>query len=338
MAHRFFSNDPDSFVIEAVEGLTIAHPGIAMERDPLYVYRAERVADQAQRPFGKVALVSGGGTGHEPLHAGFIGAGMLDAAVPGAVFASPTAIQVAAATQRVAGGGGVLHIIKNYTGDVINFKIAAELCADEGIEVRHVLVADDVATDIADSRVGRRGTGATLVVEKICGAAAEEGADLDKLVQLGEAVGENARSMALALDAGTHPGTGKKSFELGPNEVEFGVGIHGERGRKRIEFGLADDLVAKLLEPLREALALERGDAVIAIVNGLGSTQLTEQYLLTRSLRNLLDDQGIEMRRVLTGSYVTALDMSGISITLVRAQDEFVRLWDAPVNTPALRW
>jgi len=331
MAHRYFSNDPDNFVTEAVEGLTIAHSSIAMERDPLYVYRAER-------PANKVALLSGGGTGHEPLHAGFIGVGMLDAAVPGAVFASPTAIQVAAATKRVAGNRGVLHIIKNYTGDVINFKIAAELCADEGIEVRHVLVADDVATDIAESRVGRRGTGATLAVEKICGAAAEEGADLDKLVQLGESVGENARSMALALDACTHPGTGKKSFELGPNEVEFGVGIHGERGRKRIEFGPADDLVAQLLDPLREALALERGDGVIAIVNGLGSTQLTELYLLTRSLRKLLADRDIEMRRVLTGSYITALDMSGVSITLVRAQDEFVRLWDAPVNTPALRW
>lgn len=331
MAHRYFSNDPDEFVSEAVEGLTIAHPTIAMERDPLYVYRA-------QRPSNKVALLSGGGTGHEPLHAGFIGAGMLDAAVPGAVFASPTAIQVAAATRKVAGERGVLHIIKNYTGDVINFKIAAELCADEGIEVQHVLVADDVATDIAESRVGRRGTGATLAVEKICGAAAEEGADLATLVKLGESVGENARSMALALDACTHPGTGKKSFELAADEVEFGVGIHGERGRKRIPFTAADDLVAQLLDPLREALTLQRGDGVIAIVNGLGSTQLTEQYVLTRALRNLLDGQGIEMQRVLTGSYVTALDMSGISITLVRANDEFLRLWDAPVDTPALRW
>lgn len=331
MAHRYFSNDPDNFVAEAVEGLTIAHPEIVMSADPLYVYRAERSSQ-------KVALLSGGGTGHEPLHAGFIGAGMLDAAVPGAVFASPTAIQVAAATQQVAGDAGVLHIIKNYTGDVINFKIAAELCADEGIEVRHVLVADDVATDIEDSRVGRRGTGATLAVEKICGAAAEAGATLDELVALGERVGENARSMALALDACTHPGTGKKSFELGPDEVEFGVGIHGERGRSRIPFTDADDLVAQLLEPLRIALELERGEGVIAIVNGLGSTQLTEQYLLTRSLRNLLDASGIEMQRVLTGSYVTALDMSGVSITLVRATDEFVHLWDAPVNTPALRW
>lgn len=331
MAHRYFSNDSDDFVREAVEGMTIAHPTLALESDPLYVYLRER-------PQNKVALLSGGGTGHEPLHAGFIGAGMLDAAVPGAVFASPTAIQVAAATRKVAGEKGVLHIVKNYTGDVINFKIAAELCADEGIEVRHVLVADDVATDIEESRVGRRGTGATLLVEKICGAAAEAGANLDELVRLGERVGEQSRSMALALNACTHPNTGKKSFELAADEVEFGVGIHGERGRQRIPFAAADDLVAQLLDPVCDSLELQRGEGVIAFINGLGSTHPTEQYLVTRSVRNILRGRGIEMRRVLTGSYVTALDMSGISITLLRSSEEFLELWDAPVATPALSW
>lgn len=331
MAHRYFSNDSDNYVREAVEGLTIAHPELALEPDPLYVYLKRRRSD-------KVALLSGGGTGHEPLHAGFIGAGMLDAAVPGAVFASPTAIQVAAATSKIAGERGVLHIVKNYTGDVINFKIAAELCADEGIEVRHVLVADDVATDIEESRVGRRGTGATLLVEKICGAAAESGANLDDLVSLGERVGEQSRSMALALNACTHPGTGKKSFDLAADEVEFGVGIHGERGRARIPFSNADDLVAQLLEPVCNSLELQRGEGVVAFINGLGSTHPTEQYLVTRAVRNILQGRGIEMQRVLTGSYVTALDMSGISITLLRASDEFLKLWDAPVTTPALRW
>lgn len=331
MAHRYFSNAADDFVSQAIEGLTLVHPSLAMEPDPLFVYKTERDPNQ-------VALLSGGGTGHEPLHAGFIGEGMLDAAVPGAVFASPTALQVAAATRKVAGERGVLHIIKNYTGDVINFKIAAELCADDGIEVRHVLVADDVATDITDSRVGRRGTGATLVVEKICGAAAAAGASLDELVALGERVGENSRSMALALNACTHPGTGKKSFELADDEVEFGVGIHGERGRKRIPFTDADDLVAQLLEPIQGALDLKSGEGVIAFINGLGSTQLTEQYVITRAVHNILGSAGIAVERTLAGSYVTALDMSGISITLTRADDELLRLWDAPVNTPALRW
>ena len=331
MPHRYFINDPDEFVIEAAEGLTLAHPTIAMEREPLYLYRA------AQTP-NKVMLLSGGGTGHEPLHAGFIGIGMLDAAVPGAVFASPTAIQIAAATRRISAGRGVLHIVKNYTGDMLNFSIAAEIAADEGIHVERVLVDDDVATDIAGSRVGRRGTAATLAVEKICGAAAEAGADLAALAQLGEEVAARSRSMALSLDACTHPGTGKKSFDLAADQVEFGVGIHGERGRGRIGFGTADDLLAHLLEPLIYALGLKRGDPVIGIVNGLGSTHLTELYLMTRSLHKQLGGRGIEVVRTLVGSFVTALDMSGVSITLVRADEKFVQLWDAPVRTPALSW
>lgn len=331
MAHRYFINDPDDFVFEAAEGLTLAHPEIALEREPMYLYRASPVA-------GKVGLLSGGGTGHEPLHAGFIGAGMLDAAVPGAVFASPTAIQIAAATERVDAGRGVLHIVKNYTGDVLNFSIAAELAADNGVSVGRVLVDDDVASDIAGSRVGRRGTAATLVVEKICGAAAAEGADLDTLVRLGQDVASRSRSIALCLDACTHPATGMKSFELAADEVEFGVGIHGERGRGRVSFGSADDLLACLLEPLLAATAIQRGASVLAIVNGLGATHTTELYLLNRSLHRLLDGKGIRVERSLVGSYVTALDMSGVSVTLVQSDDELIRLWDAPVQTPALRW
>ncbi|MFA7438802.1 dihydroxyacetone kinase subunit DhaK [Castellaniella sp.] len=331
MSRRYFINEPDEFVLEAAEGLTLAHPEIAWQREPFFLYR------RTPAP-GKVALLSGGGTGHEPLHAGFIGPGMLDGAVPGAVFASPTAFQISAATQHVNGGQGVLHIVKNYTGDVLNFSIAAEIAADEGIPVARVLVDDDLATDIAGSRTGRRGTAATLVVEKICGAAAEAGADLDALAQLGARVVAQTRSMALSLDACTHPGTGVKSFELPPEEVEFGVGIHGERGRGRIAFDRADALLAQLVEPLIQALTLQHDTPVLAIVNGLGATHLTELYLLTNSLHRLLARSGIPVVRTLTGSYVTALDMAGASVTLTRMDDALLRWWDAPVHTPALHW
>lgn len=329
MTHRYLSNDPDDFVLEAAEGIAISHPFIHLEREPLFLRR------ESMTP-GKVGLVSGGGTGHEPLHAGFVGEGMLDAAVPGAVFASPTAGQVAAAIRAVDTGAGVLQIIKNYTGDVLNFTIAAEFCRDEGIDVAQVLVDDDVATDIEGSRVGRRGTAATLVVEKMCGAAAQRGDTLEQVVAIGKDVVARTRSMALALDACTHPGTGKKSFELAEDEVEFGVGIHGERGRKRIPYGPADALVAELVGPLVDALSLDSHTEVIAIVNGLGATHLTEQYVVTRAVHRELESRGIRVARTLTGSYVTALDMSGVSITLTRADDDLLVLWDAPVNTPAL--
>jgi dihydroxyacetone kinase-like protein len=331
MAHRHFINDPEDFVLEAAQGLALAHPQIAVQTDPLYIHRAKPAP-------AKVALLSGGGTGHEPLHAGFVGPGMLDAAVPGAVVASPTAIQVAAATQHVDSGRGVLHIVKNYTGDILNFSIAAELSGDEGVRVEQVVVDDDTATDIEGSRVGRRGTAATLVVEKICGAAAEAGATLEEVAALGRDVSGRARSMAMALNACTHPATGRRSFDLDHDEVELGVGIHGERGRGRVPFGPADELLAHLSTPVTDALELGRGDVVIAVVNGLGSTHLTEQYLLTRSLHQQLTARGITVARTLTGSYVTALDMAGVSITLVRANDELIRLWDAPVQTPALHW
>lgn len=331
MTHRFFMNDPDDFVTEAAEGLALTNPDLVVERTPLFIKRREV-------PAGKVALVSGGGTGHEPLHAGFVGDGMLDAAVPGAVFASPTAIQVAEATKSVDAGAGVLHIIKNYTGDVLNFNIAAELAADENVQVESVLVDDDVATDIEGSRVGRRGTGSTLIVEKICGAAARRGDSLSELADLGRRVVSHSRSIALALDACTHPITGKKSFELAPDEVEFGVGIHGERGRGRIPFTSANELVEQLLDSLVPAVGVNSGDDVIAFVNGLGATQLTEQYVVTGAVHNSLQKRGINVARTLTGSYVTALDMSGVSITLTRADQEFLELWDAPVTTSGLRW
>lgn len=331
MARRYLLNDPVDFVVESLEGLVAGNPGLVLEREPLFIRRRELVSK-------KVGLVSGGGSGHEPLHAGFVGEGMLDVAVPGAVFASPTALQIAKATESADSGAGVLHIVKNYTGDVLNFSIAAELVADAGTQIEQVLVDDDVATDIEGSRVGRRGTGASLVVEKVCGAAAQRGDSLASVAELGREVVGKSRSIALALEACTHPSTGMKSFELAENEVEFGVGIHGERGRSRVAFGSADELVDSLLSVLKEALNLRAGDRVLAFINGLGATHLSEQYLITRAVHQQLDKLGVRIERTLTGSYVTALDMVGISITLTRVDDDFLRLWDAAVNTPALKW
>jgi dihydroxyacetone kinase-like protein len=283
-----------------------------------------------------VALISGGGSGHEPLHSGFVGAGMLDAAVPGLIFSSPTAAQVEAATRHVDRGRGVLHIIKNYTGDVMNFGIAAELAGADGIEVARVIVDDDLATDGAGA--GRRGTAAVVVVEKACGAAAARGASLDELVALGEGIVADARTMALAIEPLTHPGAAETSFDLGADEVELGVGIHGERGTGRVAFAPADALTDQLVDPLLAALALERGERVIAIVNGLGATHPLELAVVFARLGARLDTVGVEIARSLVGTYVSALDMGGVSITLVRADDALLDLWDAPVRTPALRW
>jgi dihydroxyacetone kinase-like protein len=331
VSHRYFMNDPQDFVREAVEGFCVANSSLSFKHDPLYVFDGSKEPD-------RVAIVSGGGTGHEPLHVGFVGAGMLDAAVPGAVFSSPTALQIAEATERVAGSAGVLHIVKNYTGDVLNFSIAAEICEDKGIQVQRVVVDDDVATDIEGSRVGRRGTAATLLVEKVCGAAAQEGKSLSEVAEIGRRAAAETRSMALAFDACTHPETGDKSFELNDDEVEFGVGIHGERGRARIPFGTADEVAKSLLDPICDSLNFEPGDDVIVVINGLGSTHLTEQYVITRAVNNLLASRGLNPLRWLTGSYVTALNMSGVSVTLSRADEERINLWDAPVKTPALCW
>nr|BFE37386.1 dihydroxyacetone kinase subunit DhaK [Actinomadura rugatobispora] len=333
MPSRHIVNDPDDLVAEALEGLALAHPDLVrVHFDPAYVVRADGTR-------GKVALVSGGGSGHEPLHTGFVGAGMLDAAVPGAVFASPTAHQIRAAVTAADGGLGTLLVVKNYTGDVLNFSIAAELAADDGIAVETVLVDDDLATERPDGDgPGRRGTAAVVAVEKICGAAAERGATLAEVAVLGRRVAGAARTMALALEACTHPGRLRPSFEIADDEVEFGVGIHGERGVGRRPRGPARELVAELARPVVEALGLARGASVIAIVNGLGGTHGLELSAAHRELTRLLDGLGITVVRSLVGPYVTALDMKGMSITLVRADDELLDLWDAPVRTPALNW
>lgn len=330
---RQFLNEPDEVVSEALEGFAAAWPDhVRLHADPAHVVRARPGAD-------KVAVVSGGGSGHEPLHTGFVGTGMLDAAVPGAVFASPTAIQIRAASLASDTGRGVLHVVKNYTGDVLNFRIAGELLADEGVASEMVLVDDDLATDTGDADgPGRRGTAAVVAVEKVCGAAAERGATLAELAALGRRVAAHSRTLSVALAAGAHPGQSRPSFELPEDEVEFGVGIHGERARERRAFGPSRELVPQMVSPLVEALELERGQRVLALVNGLGATSDLELYGVFREVGRVLGGAGIDVARSLVGSYVTSLDMAGCSVTLVRADEEVLELWDAPVSTPALTW
>ncbi|MFB9377147.1 dihydroxyacetone kinase subunit DhaK [Kineococcus gynurae] len=335
---RQFLNDRDELVREAVEGFCLARPDLVeLRTDPLFVVRAP-----AHRRADKVALVSGGGSGHEPLHTGMVGPGMLDAAVPGAVFTSPTALQVAAATRFVDAGAGALHVVKNYTGDVLNFRIAAEIAADDGARVGSVLVDDDLATDPAvtglDDGPGRRGTAAVVVVEKVCGAAAEQGAPLDELVRLGRRVSARSRTLAVALTGPTHPGERLPSFDLPEDTVEFGVGIHGERGVDRRPFGPARELVGMIMDHLVDAVEVARGDEVLVVVNGLGSTHPLELSVAYREVVRVLAARGVEVVRRLVGSPVTSLDMAGLSVTLVPVDEELVRHWDAPVRTAALTW
>ena len=330
---RSIVNDPDQLVPEALEGFVLSHPGrLALDVEHRFVSRAASAE-------GKVGLVSGGGSGHEPLHAGFVGPGMLDVAVAGAVFASPTALQVLEATKAADSGRGVVQIVKNYTGDVLNFRIAGEISGDDQVETEIVLVDDDLATETEDGGgPGRRGTAATVIVEKICGAAAEEGQDLAAVADLGRRVAASARTMSLALSAGTHPGDEEPQFTLGDDEVELGVGIHGERAARRVPFTDADGLTDLLLDPLLQELDLSGGDEVLAIVNGLGGTYPLELNLVARRLHHRLAEADLAVGRSLVGSYVTSLDMHGVSLTLMPLDAELTRLWDAPVATPALTW
>ena len=324
-------NDPAQAVDESVEGFGLAHPDVVrVHTDPLFVTRATKA------PPGTVAIVSGGGSGHEPLHAGFVGEGMLDAAVPGAVFTSPTPDQVAAAFEAVDNGAGVLAIVKNYTGDVLNFETAVELA--EGIEVSSVLVHDDVAVEDSLYTAGRRGVAGTVLVEKIAGAAAARGDDLAAVTAIAERVSAGVRSMGVALHAPTVPHVGRPSFDLPEDEIEIGIGIHGEPGRHRIPAASADEITEALLTPIVEDLALERGQSVLLFVNGMGGTPSSELYVVYRRARRLLEDRGVTVDRSLVGSYVTSLEMQGASLTVLRLDDELMSLWDAPVHTTALRW
>lgn len=324
-------NEPDDVVAEALEGLALAHPDrLRLDAEHGFIARREKTP-------GKVGLVSGGGSGHEPLHAGFVGPGMLDVAVAGAIFASPTALQILEGTQAADAGGGVVQIVKNYTGDVLNFRIAGEFAGDSEVATEIVLVDDDLATDAQDGP-GRRGTGASVFVEKIAGAAAERGDDLASVAAIGRDIASRSRTMSLALAAGTHPHQSEPQFELGPDEVELGVGIHGERGIDRIARNTADRLVEELVAPLLRAQQIGRGGHVIALVNGLGGAYPLEIQIATRAVHRYLADRGISIDRTLAGSYVTSLDMHGISVTLLPADPTTLELWDAPVSTPALTW
>jgi dihydroxyacetone kinase-like protein len=326
-------NDPQQVVREALEGMAAAHPNlIRVSLEPKYIYRAD-----APRP-GKVAVISGGGSGHEPMHGGFVGYGMLDAACPGEVFTSPTPDQMYEAAKRVDGGAGVLFIVKNYSGDVMNFDMAADLLRGEGIAVESVLIADDVAVESSLYSQGRRGTGTTVLAEKILGAAAERGYALDRLAELGRRVAENGRSMGMALTSCTVPHVGKPTFELGPDEVEIGIGIHGEPGRYREPLRPADEIVERLLDPILSDLPFRAGDRVICMVNSMGGTPLLELYIVYRKVAAVCAERGVTIARNLVGAYITSLEMAGVSITLLRVDDEMLELWDDPVHTPALRW
>ena len=326
-------NAPEDVVTEALEGIEAAHPDLRVDRANKVIYRGD-----SPRP-GKVGLVSGGGSGHEPLHGGFVGLGMLDAACAGEVFTSPVPDQMLAATKLVDGGAGVLHVVKNYTGDVMNFEMAAELAeAETGARVVSVVIDDDVAVQDSTWTAGRRGVGATVLLEKIAGAAAEQGRSLDDVAAVARTVNANSRSMGLALTSCTLPAVGHPSFDLGDDEMELGVGIHGEPGRKRIPLAPARDIAAMLLEPILADLPFRSGEGVVCFVNGLGGTPLIELYVMFNEVRKILAGHGVQIARSLVGSYITSLDMAGTSVTLLRVDDELLSLWDAPVRTPALRW
>ncbi|MGB3773161.1 MAG: dihydroxyacetone kinase subunit DhaL [Rhodococcus sp. (in: high G+C Gram-positive bacteria)] len=321
-------DDPSHVIVDACRAAARAASDLRYVENPGYFTRRSPADD------GRVALMSGGGSGHEPLHSGFVGAGMLDAAVPGLVFTSPNALQIEAATRAVHAGAGVLHVVKNYTGDVINFSIAAGLCSEDGIAVETVLVADDVASDAEDGP-GRRGTAATVAVEKVCGAAAARGDDLAEVARIGRAVADGARSMAVAFRPCTVPGSLSPSFELGEDEVELGVGIHGERGTARVATMTATEIADALLGRIAESLGLGRDDEIILIVNGLGGTHALELDIVFGAALEYLAAHGIVVRRTLVGSFVTAFDMAGVSLTAVRCDDAVIELWDAPTEAPA---
>jgi phosphoenolpyruvate---glycerone phosphotransferase subunit DhaK len=326
-------NDPADVVGEALRGVAAAHPQLRVDHTNKVVFRGD-----APVP-GKVGIVSGGGSGHEPLHGGFVGVGMLDAACAGEVFTSPVPDQILAAAKGVDGGAGVLHIVKNYTGDVMNFEMAGELAvAETGVDVATVVTADDVAVQDSLYTAGRRGVGVTVLVEKIAGAAAEERRPLADVAAIARRVSENGRSLGVALTSGTVPAVGHPTFDLPEDEIEVGIGIHGEPGRRRVRLAAAREIAELLVTPVLDDLDFTGGDGVLAFLNGMGGTPLLELYLMYGEVASLLEKAGVAVTRSLVGSYITSLDMAGCSLTLLKLDEETRRLWDAPVLTPALRW
>ena len=322
-------NDPGQVVADALRGVAAAHPELRVDQRQRVVFRGDAPVR------GKVGLVSGGGSGHEPLHAGFVGMGMLDAACAGEVFTSPVPDQMVAATRGVDGGAGVLHIVKNYTGDVMNFEMAAEMVE---AEVVAVVTDDDVAVQDSLYTAGRRGVGVTVLVEKLAGAAAEQGRSLAEVAEVARRANANGRSMGVALSSCTVPSAGRPTFDLPDGEMELGIGIHGEPGRRRVPTGTAAEIAEMLVGPILSDLDFTGGAGVIAFLNGMGASPLIELYIMYAEVAALLEKAGIAVARSLVGPYITSLDMAGCSLTLLKADDETLRLWDAPVRTPGLRW
>jgi phosphoenolpyruvate---glycerone phosphotransferase subunit DhaK len=327
-----FINDPADVVKESLAGLAAAHP------DLVRVDFENQIVVRKDAPTGKVAIISGGGSGHEPMHGGFVGAGMLDAACPGEVFTSPVPDQMLAATKAVDGGAGVVHIVKNYTGDVMNFKLAAEMAEDDDIKVESVLTNDDVAVEDSLYTAGRRGVGVTVLAEKIAGAKAEAGGSLAEVAAIARKVNDNGRSFGVAFTSAWTPASPTPTFEIGADEMEFGVGIHGEPGRRREKVKPAAEIVAEMAEAILSDLDAPSGANVLAFVNGLGGTPAIELYVIYNELAKQLKERGLTAARSLVGDYITSLEMAGASITLLKLDDELTELWDAPVHTAALRW
>ena len=325
-------NAPEAVLADALTGIAAAHPELNVDHVNRIIYRGTPTKE------GKVALISGGGAGHEPLHGGFVGFGMLDAACAGEVFTSPTPDQMQEATKVADSGAGVLHIVKNYTGDVMNFEMAAEMAeAETGVKVSAVVVNDDVAVEDSTWTAGRRGVGTTVFLEKIVGAAAEEGRDLAAITALANLVNASGRSMGMALTSCTVPSAGKPTFEIPDDMMEIGVGIHGEPGRHRVALAGAASIAQQLVDPVLADLDFTSGP-VIAMLNGMGGTPLIELYLMYGEVAKLLEKAGVTVARSLVGNYITSLDMAGCSVTLLKVDDELLKLWDAPVNTSGLRW
>ncbi len=322
-------NGADTIVVESLEGLCAAHSDLLVLGDEYKFVRRAKLMP------GKVGLISGGGSGHEPLHAGFVGHGMLDAACPGQVFTAPTPDQMMAAAEAVDSGAGLLFIVKNYEGDVMNFDMGREM---SGKTIETVITNDDVAVEDSLYTTGRRGVAGTLIVEKIVGCAAEQGADLAALKALGYEVNSKTRSMGVALTSCTVPAAGTPTFEIADDEIEMGVGIHGEPGRKRIKLMPADDIAAEMCGAICDDLGSAASGGAIVLINGFGGTPAMELYLMFNTVQRLLGERGITVARSLVGSYVTSLEMAGCSITVSVADDKELELWDAPVHTPALRW
>ncbi|MEU4091414.1 dihydroxyacetone kinase subunit DhaK [Streptomyces sp. NPDC026673] len=327
---KMLINVPETVVADALRGFAAAHPELAVDVENRVIVRRDTPVA------GKVGLISGGGSGHEPLHGGFVGRGMLDGACPGEVFTSPVPDQMVRAAAAVDSGAGVLFIVKNYTGDVLNFDMAAELAEDEGIVVAKVLVNDDVAVTDSLYTAGRRGTGATLFVEKIAGALAEEGAPLERVEAVARRVNEVSRSFGVALTAVSTPAKGAPTFDLPAGELELGIGIHGEPGRERRAMMTAGEIAEVAVDALLDDF---RPDGpVLLLVNGMGGTPLLELYGFNADVHRVLAARGVTVARTLVGNYVTSLDMAGASVSLCQVDEELLRLWDAPVSTPGLRW